>query len=63
MQTWMPELYVHSFHLQNTGSGDSYGTGCAHFKSQYDVSFLSQKSVLSAAGQLTALFPIFTPFT
>jgi hypothetical protein len=62
MQTWMPELYVHSFHLQNTLSGDRYGKRSGLFKWQ-NLSLLLQESVLSAAGNLTALFHIFTYFT
>ena len=62
MQTWMPELYVHSFHLQNTLSADSYEKRSAPFKSQ-NMSFLLQESVLSAKGNLAALFHAVTYFT
>jgi hypothetical protein len=62
MQTWKPELHVHSFHLQNTFSGDRYRKGRVSFKWQ-NLSLLLQGSVLSAAGNLTALFHIFTYLT
>jgi hypothetical protein len=56
------ELYVHSFYLQNTLSGDGYGKGSAPSNSK-KLSFLLQESVLQAAGTVTALFITFTYFT